>query len=285
MDSKSAGKAVLVTGATGFIGRHLVARLLEEGASVKALVRTARVKDTARLWQGANLTQVVADLMGPDLPNHICDKVDTVFHLAGYAHAEDANDPRAANIHWRITVEATQALLAQAAHSGVRRFVFVSSVKAMGEGGDSMLDETSSSVPITAYGKAKCAAEKLVLAAGLAHGMHVCVLRLPLVYGPGSKGNLSRMISAIDRGRFPSIPDTGNRRRVRRSSIYRDGTSQSPSRTRNRRVDLLRRPRPPCGPANTAGPQWLDASRGEATADYAPSLRSPWRAAFDGACG
>ena len=66
---------------------------------------------------------------------------------------------------------------------------------------------------------------------------------------------------------------------MRRSSIYRDGTSQSPSRTRNRRVDLLRRPRPPCGPANTAGPQWLDASRGEATADYAPSLRSPWRAA------
>ena len=66
---------------------------------------------------------------------------------------------------------------------------------------------------------------------------------------------------------------------MRRSSIYRDGTSQSPSRTRNRRVDLLRRPRPPCGPANTAGPQWLDASRGEATADYAPALRSPWRAA------
>ena len=212
IDSELAGKVVLVTGATGFIGRHLVARLLEAGASVKVVVREARVKDAARLWQGAGLTQVVADLMDQDLPSHLCDQADTVFHLAGYAHAEDANDPRAANVHWQITVEATRTLLAQAAHSGVRRFVFVSSVKAMGEGGDIALDESSPAAPETAYGKAKRAAEKLVLAAGLAHGMHVCVLRLPLVYGPGGKGNLSRMISAIDRGRFPPISDTGNRR-------------------------------------------------------------------------
>jgi diguanylate cyclase (GGDEF)-like protein len=61
----------------------------------------------------------------------------------------------------------------------------------------------------------------------------------------------------------------------------RDGTSRSPSRSRARRVDLLRRPRPPRGPAHTAGPRWSDASRGEATAGYAPSLRSPWRAAID----
>ncbi len=212
MGSELAGKVVLVTGATGFIGRHLVARLLEAGAIVKVVVREARVGDAARLWQSDNLSQVVADLMDRDLPSHVCDQVDTVFHLAGYAHAEDANDPRAADVHRRITVEATRALLAQAAHGGVRRFVFVSSVKAMGEGGDVARDESSPAAPVTAYGKAKRAAEKLVLAAGLAHGMHVCVLRLPLVYGPGDRGNLSRMISAIDRGRFPPIPDTGNRR-------------------------------------------------------------------------
>jgi len=212
MSSEFAGKAVLVTGATGFIGRRLVMSLCKEGASIKVLVRTAQSKDTPWLRQGTCQTQVVADLMDPHLPSHICDQVDTVLHLAGYAHAENANDPREASIHWQTTVEATRALLAQAAHSGVKRFVIVSSVKAMGERSDSMLDETSSSAPLTAYGKAKRAAEKLVLAAGLAHGMHVCVLRLPLVYGPGGKGNLSRMISAIDRGRFPPIPYTGNRR-------------------------------------------------------------------------
>src|SRR3989344_7914741 len=162
MGSELAGKVVLITGATGFIGRHLVAKLLEAGASVKVVVREARVRDAARLWQGADLSQVVADLMDRDLPNDICDQVDTVFHLAGYAHAEDANDPRVADVHRRITVEATRSLLAQAAHSGVRRFIFVSSVKAMGEGGDIALDESSPAAPHTAYGKAKRAAEKLV---------------------------------------------------------------------------------------------------------------------------
>jgi hypothetical protein len=72
-------------------------------------------------------------------------------------------------------------------------------------------------------------------------------------------------------GQFPGAP----------ALDIRDRTSQSLSRTRARRVDLLRRPGPPCGPANGAGPQWLDASRGSATRDYAPSLRSPWRAAIE----
>src|SRR3990167_4606314 len=61
----------------------------------------------------------------------------------------------------------------------------------------------------------------------------------------------------------------------------RDGTSQSPSRPRCRRVIRLRPPRPPCGPAHSAGPQWLYTERSSATSDYAPLLRSPWRAAKD----
>jgi len=139
----------------------------------------------------------------------VCENVETVFHLAGYAHDVSSN---AAEMHWQTTVEGTRALLAESVRAGVRRFMFLSSVKAMGEGGDDCLDETPPTQPTSAYGRARREAERLVLAAGGDYDMHVCVLRLPLVYGPGSKGNIPRMIAAIDRGRFPPLAETGNRR-------------------------------------------------------------------------
>ena len=82
----------------------------------------------------------------------------------------------------------------------------------MGEGAPDCLDEDAPAHPDSAYGHAKLEAEQHILAAGRVHGVHVCVLRLPLVYGPGSKGNISRMIRAIDRGYFPPFPEVGNRR-------------------------------------------------------------------------
>jgi nucleoside-diphosphate-sugar epimerase len=90
--------------------------------------------------------------------------------------------------------------------------VFVSSVKAAGEGGPACIDESVAPAPASAYGRAKLEAEMLVLAAGRESGMQVCVLRLPLVYGLDNKGNIPRMVAAIARGRFPPLPETGNRR-------------------------------------------------------------------------
>jgi nucleoside-diphosphate-sugar epimerase len=132
--------------------------------------------------------------------------------LAGYAHASDQETPEAARLHHQTTVVGTQALLDASAAAGVRHFVFLSSVKAMGEGGDHCLDEDALPHPTTFYGRAKRNAELAVLEAGEKHGMQVVVLRLPLVYGAGVKGNLRRMIEAVDRGRFPPIPEVGNKR-------------------------------------------------------------------------
>ena len=84
----------------------------------------------------------------------------------------------------------------------------------MGETSQRCLDETVRPEPRTAYGRSKLAAEELVLDYGKRTGSHVVCLRLPLVYGPGNKGNLYRMISAIDRGMFPPMPDVGNRRSI-----------------------------------------------------------------------
>jgi nucleoside-diphosphate-sugar epimerase len=82
----------------------------------------------------------------------------------------------------------------------------------MGEGGDARLDETSPTDPEDHYGMAKREAERLVLAAGGRCGVHTAVLRLPMVYGRYNAGNLPRMIDAIERGRFPPLPEVLNRR-------------------------------------------------------------------------
>lgn len=195
----------LVTGGTGFIGRYLVDRLIQDGSSVDILSRHPQPELERRC------TVVVGDLARPKTLAGICRDIETVFHLGGYAHAIDERDDKGEEVNRQITVDGTRALLEESVKSGVKHFLFISSVKAMGEGGDTCLDETAESRPVTAYGKAKREAEKLVLAAAR-HGLSSTVLRLPMVYGPGNKGNLPRMIQAISRGRFPPLPDTGNRR-------------------------------------------------------------------------
>jgi UDP-glucose 4-epimerase len=205
---------VLVTGAGGFIGGRLVCCLRERHVPVTALVRPLRLEELTLRFKGVDGFRLVpGDLTDQLSLREACAGADTVFHLAGYAHAEDANDPEAVPRHAQVTVEGTRALLAEARWAGVKRFVFASSVKAMGESTTgNCLNEDFVAQPTSAYGRAKREAEELVLAAGRECGMHVSVLRLPLVYGPGNKGNISRMIESIASGRFLPPPEVHNRR-------------------------------------------------------------------------
>lgn len=183
----------LVTGATGFIGR----RLLQPGDRV--LIRTAGITQNA----------VVGDLLDYSSLFAACTGIETIFHCAGYAHAFTSSDPDA---HWRLNFEGTHNLLVAAGNAGVKRFVFLSSVKAMAEPGDECVDEDWPGAPITPYGRAKRAAEDAVLEAGVKYGMHVVNLRLAMVYGRGGRGNLERMAAGIRAGWFPPLPETGNQR-------------------------------------------------------------------------
>ncbi len=197
----------LVTGAGGFIGRHLVTRLLQNGYSVRALVHKSRPPAE---WP-ANVEVAIGDVCDAQAMKEVAAGCEIVYHLAGKAHAltEVRGDEDA---YRAINTDGSRHVLEGAVASGARAFVLFSSVKAMGEGGSRCLDESFDGPPETPYGRSKREAERAALEIGRQTGLHVTCLRFPLVYGPGDKGNLFRMIAAIDRGVFPPLPDLGNRR-------------------------------------------------------------------------
>ncbi|MFO1372873.1 MAG: NAD-dependent epimerase/dehydratase family protein [Candidatus Competibacteraceae bacterium] len=201
-------RPVLVTGGTGFVGQQLVTELQTLGARVHVLVRPGRQV----LLGGAGMETIAGDLADADSLARACTGIDTIIHAAGFAHADAANTPDFSARHWAINAEGVFRLLDAAVGAGVERFVFLSSIKAAGDPGARCVDETWNAPPETPYGQAKRAAEERVLAVGREYGRHVVNLRLALVYGPGMKGNLMRLLRAVQRGWFPPLPETGNRR-------------------------------------------------------------------------
>ena len=135
--------------------------------------------------------------------------VDTIFHLAGKAHTRARNAAENAEYE-AVHVHGTRSLLRAARHAGVRACVLLSSVKAMGEGGEEVWDESTPCSPQNPYGATKLAAERIVLE----EFPLSCpvVLRPTLVYGVESKGNLDLMIRAVRKGFFPAITFPPNRR-------------------------------------------------------------------------
>lgn len=193
---------ILITGSGGFIGSRVAQCLTAEGRNVRRFVRCV----------SADGNEIVGDLVNPEALRIACEGVNTVFHCAGYAHAFSAHDEEESRRHWQINFEGTRNLLEAAGGAGVRRFVFLSSVKAMAEPGESCTNEDLFGKPQTAYGQSKLAAEEVVIDAGLRYGMHVVNLRLAMVYGSGGRGNLERMGRLVRKGLFPPLPETGNRR-------------------------------------------------------------------------
>lgn len=192
----------LIIGANGFIGRRLATSLRSAGRPVRLVSRQARPE----------LGISVCDLLDPAALSDACDGIERVFHCAGFAHAFSSSDENQERHHWQVNCEGTRNLIAAAGAAGARRFVFLSSVKAMAEPREDCVDEDWPGAPATAYGLAKRAAEEAVQEIGQRFGMHTVNLRLAMVYGAGGRGNLERMAALIRRGWFPPLPETGNRR-------------------------------------------------------------------------
>lgn len=192
----------LITGADGFIGRHLCAELLRQGQSVRASVRSS-----AQLPDGVEVVPVGTIDGDTDWMNAL-HGVDVVIHLAARVHVmkELAADPLAEFL--KTNLLGTERLAQQAARAGIKRLVYVSSIKVNGEStapraggrGEHVFAESDKPGPHGPYAISKWRAEQALQRIAQETGLEVVIVRPPLVYGPGVKGNFVNLLAAMEKG-------------------------------------------------------------------------------------
>lgn len=187
----------LITGANGFVGQSLCAELLQRRHSVRGVVRSS-----AQLIAGVEIARV-GDIDAKTDWLEALRGIDVVIHLAARVHVmKDAvADPLAEFL--KVNLYGTENLAQQAAQAGVKRLVYVSSIKVNGEGthGQHRYTEQDVPAPQDPYGVSKWRAEQALQDIAQETGLEVVVVRPPLVYGAGVKGNFSSLLAAIDKGR------------------------------------------------------------------------------------
>lgn len=213
---------VLVTGATGFVGRELVNVLLAKGYQVSALVRhnsslpdsvrQVEIKDLAVLIEDNNShhkksQQIEADKTSDDSPhefllNELLQDIDVVIHLAARVHSmnDESTEPMVA--FRQMNTEVTLCLARHAADAGVRRFLFLSTIKVNGEQTnlDAPFSEKDVCKPKGFYSISKREAELGLIDIAQETGIETVIIRPPLIYGPGVKGNFASIMRWIDFG-------------------------------------------------------------------------------------
>jgi nucleoside-diphosphate-sugar epimerase len=197
---------ILVTGAGGFLGSCLIDQLCREGFKVRAGLRN----EGQFVLVPSGVEKVVVDIRHKQKVMEATVGCEVIVHLAGKAHAFDerGNDQD----YETVNVEGTRNVLDAAVASKAKRMLFISSVKVFGEETQGCVDEGYPANPQTPYGRSKWKAERLVEEYAVKGGMTAVSLRLPMVYGPTKRGNLYRLISAIDRGWFPPLPQLSTSR-------------------------------------------------------------------------
>jgi len=193
---------ILVTGATGFIGQHLTRKLLDING--ERSVRAVSKDDSGSklyFFREDEVDSKKADISKRESISGIMDGIDVVYHLAAISR----NDlSKTWDDFYAVNVSGTVNLLEEAKAAGVKRFVFASTVEAAGFGdGVSPRKETDPPNPVNNYGKSKLEAEREVLSG--AWPMERAVLRLPMIYGPGTFLIVPKLFGMVRRGFYPMI--------------------------------------------------------------------------------
>jgi len=188
---------VLVTGATGFVGRHLCEMLLARGHEVIGTTRSAANVSTGSAFE----MRTVDDMRGTVDWAPVVEGADCVVHLAARVHVMNDTERDPLSAFRQVNVAGTEQLLRQCGMQNIRRVVFLSTIKVYGD--ESVNDPiTSSTVPAPddPYGQSKFEAENLVEKIGAEVGFETVIVRPPLVYGPGVGGNFVRLLKMVESG-------------------------------------------------------------------------------------
>ncbi|MHB1934959.1 MAG: NAD-dependent epimerase/dehydratase family protein [Acidobacteriaceae bacterium] len=194
-------KHVVVTGANGFIGQHVCRRLLESGKEVTACIREQADTSVFKTISGSlRICKMPSLGFGADL-SQILRNVDTVIHLAARVHVmrETVDDPL--REFRKVNVRGTENLASIAVQNGVRRFIYLSSIKVNGE--MSRKDAFSADDPpgyCDPYGQSKWEAEESLRKIAIRTSMEWIVVRPPLVYGPWVRGNFLALMKCVSHG-------------------------------------------------------------------------------------
>lgn len=189
-------KTVLVSGANGFVGSQLCTELFRQGHPVRAAVRSAPMQieaiETVSVGEISGATDWTDALHG----------INVVIHLAARAHVMKNNAADPLDAFRKVNVEGAWNLARQASDAGVQRFIFISSIKVNGEATFLGQAYTADDQPMPAdpYGISKLEAEKALRQLADETGMEVVIIRPPLIYGPGVKGNFHSMMSWLRKG-------------------------------------------------------------------------------------
>jgi UDP-glucose 4-epimerase len=190
---------VLLTGATGFIGRHLFTTLVRNGFVCRTLVRDVNAARSIGIPEGSILEAQIEAINGNVLPFK---GIDTIIHSAALVHQMKNTDSPLLETYRRINRDGTLRLAKTGLDAGIQKFIFLSTVKVMGdfEGTSKILNEKDVPAPSDPYSISKFEAEE-----GLRRlfdkykGARCIILRLPMVYGPGNKGNMLTLLKAARR--------------------------------------------------------------------------------------
>jgi len=188
-----------VTGATGFVGQAMCRKLLAQGSNVTGTIRPA-LHDMSALPPGVVPCSV--DSLGPGTDwRKALFGIDVIVHLAARVHIMKETAEDSLMEFRQVNTHATERLARMAAQTGVKRLVFLSTVKVNGEdSGIRPFNETDPAHPRDAYAVSKWEAEKVLKRVADETKLEIVILRSPLVYGPGVKGNFLRLLQAVNSG-------------------------------------------------------------------------------------
>jgi nucleoside-diphosphate-sugar epimerase len=186
---------ILITGATGFIGTHLLKTLIQEGRSVRCLTRKPENKKKLE-HMGAEV--VFGDLLDKASLTPALKGINTIYHLAAEVYSRRVTD------YFRHNVTGTINLLDSCRSNGTERFIHCSSIAASGPNPDksSLLTETDECNPVTPYGRSKYEAEKIVLEYYRRYNVPAVIIRPPTVYGPGQSAVINEFFIQVKKGKF-----------------------------------------------------------------------------------